>query len=99
MEIADEEHGRKEDSRIMPVELMIDLEITTGHNIPENLKTYVQDQERRHNPRLTSVIRVMNKMVRDIAANNIHPEDRAVFSTTTTVQCNAAKQPAFDFIA
>ena len=89
----------------MPIELMIDFETTIGHNIPENLKIYAQEQERRNNPRLTSVIRVMNKMIRDIAANNIPPEDRAIFNTTTTVQCNAAKyaiarkQPAFDFIA
>ena len=91
MEIADEEHGRKEDSRIMPIELMIEFETTTGHSIPENLKTHVQDQERRHNPRLTSVIRAMNKMLRNVAMNNIHPEDRANFHTKTTGQCNTAK--------
>ena len=44
-------------------------------------------------------------MIRDIVANNIHPEDRAIFNTTTTAQCNATlyaiakKQPAFGFIA
>ena len=47
----------------------------------------------------------MNNMIRDIAANSIHPEDRAIFNTTTTAQCNATryaiarKQPAFGFIA
>ena len=90
-EIAEEQYAMKEDSRFMPVELLIDFESTTRHYIPENLKIYVQDRERRHSPRLTSVMSVINIMMRDIAANNIHPEDGAIFSTTTTVQCNATK--------
>ena len=104
-EIAEEQYARKEDSRFMPVELLLGCESTTGYCIAENLMIYVQDWERRHSPRLTSVMRVMNKMIRDIAANNIHPEDRAIFNTTTTAQCNATKyaiarkQPAFGFIA
>ena len=101
----DEHYAKMEDSRIMPVELLIDFESSKGICIPENLKICVHDREQRHSPRLTSVIRVMNKMIRDIAANNIHPEDRAIFNTTTTAQCNATlyaiakKQPAYGFIA
>ena len=72
-EIVDEHCARTENSRIMPAELLIEFESTTGLCIPENLKIYVQDREQKHSPRLTSVIRVMNKMIRDIAANNTIP--------------------------
>ena len=91
MEIVDENTADQEENRLMPIELMVDFETSTGHNFPESLKTYVQDQSQRHNPRLTSVIRVMNRMIRDIATHIVHPEDRAIFSISNTALNNATK--------
>ena len=107
MEIVDENTADNEENRLMPIELMIDFETSTGHNFPESLKTHVQDQSQRQNPRLTSVIRVMNRMIRDIATHNVHPEDRAIFSISNTALNNATKyaiaktkkQPAYGFTA
>ena len=49
----------------------------------------------------------MNRMIRDIATHNVHPEDRAIFSISNTALNNATKyaiaktkkQPAYGFTA
>ena len=105
MEIEDENIADHDENRLMPIELMINFETSTGENFPGSLKTYVQDQRQRHKPRLTSVIRVMNRMIRDIATHNVHPEDRAIFSINNTTSNNATKyaiakkQQAYGFMA
>ena len=91
MEIVDENIADHEEHRLTLIELMIEFETSTGHNFPESFKTYVQDHSQRHNPRLTSVVRVMNWMVRDIAMRNVHIEDRAIFSISNTALNNAVK--------
>ena len=39
-----------DENRLVPIELMIDFERSTGHKFPENFKTYVQDQKSETQP-------------------------------------------------